>query len=64
MTNKIKTYTNGALTNKVELRINSSHGAIVRLEQNGKSLQNEWGGYPTLNVGKAEYLTKIWNRLK
>jgi hypothetical protein len=59
----IKTYTSGSLTNKVELRIDSSHGAIVILEQNGKSLQNEWGGYPVLNVGKAEYLKKIWNKL-
>ena len=38
--------------------------AIVILEQNGKSLKNEWGGYTTLHVGSETYIQKKWNQLK
>lgn len=55
----IKTYTNGTLTTTVRLE---KH-AIVILEQNGKSCQNEWGGYPTLHVGSDKYLLKKFNAL-
>ena len=40
-----------------------ARGAIVIVQQNGKSLQNEYGGYPTRNVGKKAYLTRIFNSL-
>lgn len=58
-----KTYTSGSITNTVELRTFGNHSAIVILEQNGNSLRNEWGGYPTLNAGDTDYVTKIFNKL-
>lgn len=59
----IKTYTtnlfHGTMTTKVELQ----EDAIVILEQNGRSLKNEFGGYPCLHVGSKQYLAKKFSQL-
>lgn len=37
--------------------------AIIIVESNGRSMQNEYGGYPTRHVGSEKYLQKMWNKL-
>ena len=51
-----KTIQSGNLTSKIRLKL----GAIIIVEQNGRSTQNEYGGYPPLHVGSTEYLIRKW----
>ena len=34
--------------------------AIMAIERDGKSLQNEWGGYSVRNTGCPAYIKKVW----
>jgi hypothetical protein len=36
---------------------------ILRVAQNGESLQNQWGGYSTRNTGAPKYIKKIWESI-
>ena len=40
-----------------------TNNAILIIEQNGKSTQNQWGGYPCCHVGSESYLQKMWKKL-
>ena len=48
---------------RFELRSNGSWMSIIITHQNGQSIQNEWGGYPTLHVGSEKYVMRRWRAI-
>lgn len=41
----------------------SEYSSIIKTHQDGKPLQNRWGGYNTLRTGKTAYVKKHFDRL-
>lgn len=41
----------------------SEYSSIIKTHQDGKPLQNRWGGYNTLRTGKTTYVKKHFDRL-
>ena len=48
------------LTTDFRLDRHDGWSAIVIVSQNGKSTQNQWGGFPVRNTGKTAYIQRIW----
>jgi len=38
--------------------------SILYVKQNGLTLKNKWGGFPSRNCGKPAYIQKIWNDIE
>lgn len=41
----------------------SEYSSIIKTHQDGKPLQNQWGGYNTLRTGKTAYVKKHFDKL-
>ena len=59
----IKTTKRGSLKTTFRLMRFSTHSTIQIMEQNGRSLKNEWGGYPVMHTGQPAYIEKRWKAL-
>jgi len=58
-----KTINNQQGSRTYRLVKHATHSAILIVAQNGESLQNEWGGYSTLHVGKTDYINRKWKAI-
>ena len=58
-----KTITTGSLTTTYMVIHHNHFSAIVMVTQNGRNLKNEFGGYPTRNVGKKTYIENLFKKI-
>ena len=53
----------GPIDTTLKLVDHGDWSAILVVKQDGKSMQNKWGGYNVRNTGKTDYIKKIWKNL-
>ena len=46
-----------------ELVRHETFSAISKVEQNGKSLKNKWGGFPSVHIGSHDYINRKWKAI-
>tara|TARA_Y100000361_G_scaffold58613_1_gene51223 strand:- start:2084 stop:2377 length:294 start_codon:yes stop_codon:yes gene_type:complete len=53
----------GPLATTFELVRHETFSTIRKVEQNGKSLKNKWGGFPSVHTGQHGYINRLWKEL-
>ena len=46
-----------------ELVRHETFSTIRMVEQNGESLKNKWGGFPSVHTGSHDYINRKWKAI-
>lgn len=46
-----------------ELVRHETFSTIRMVEQNGKTLKNKWGGFPSVHTGQHDYINRKWKAI-
>ena len=62
---KVRTHKNpiGTTTIVFELVRHETFSTIRMIEQNGKTLKNKWGGFPSVHTGSHDYINRKWKAI-
>ena len=53
----------GPSTITFELVRHETFSTIRMVEQNGESLKNKWGGFPSVHTGQHDYINRKWKAI-
>ena len=53
----------GPITTTFELVRHETFSTIRKIEQNGKTLKNKWGGFPMVHTGQHDYINRKWSAI-
>ena len=53
----------GQMATTYELVRHETFSTIRKIEQNGKTLKNKWGGFPMVHTGQHDYINRIWKAI-
>ena len=53
----------GPINTTFELVRHETFSTIRKIEQNGKTLKNKWGGFPMVHTGQHDYINRKWSAI-